>query len=166
MSKICSVNGCRNTNIIARDLCIAHYKRWYRHGDTDIKAREAHPIRIIICEGCGKKKEYESKNLCKSCYQKEWSKKRPSRRPQILLRDYGITIEQYNEMFEKQKGLCIICKKKSNKTLHVDHNHKTKEVRGLLCYRCNSAIGYLDDSPERARVLADYIDKTYAINKE
>jgi hypothetical protein len=78
---------------------------------------------------------------------------------------YGITIDDYDVMFARQRGLCLICKgkrkrKKPNpkkkckdgrrhngKQLCVDHCHKLKMVRGLLCGRCNSMIGYGDDDP-------------------
>lgn len=53
--------------------------------------------------------------------------------------------KKYNELFEKQKGCCAICGKHQSeleKTLHVDHDHKTGKVRGLLCQRCNQALGY------------------------
>lgn len=55
-----------------------------------------------------------------------------------LKRRYGITLEQYNALLEQQGGACAICQRvpKAGR-LHVDHDHKTKVVRGLLCYRCN-----------------------------
>ncbi len=69
-----------------------------------------------------------------------------------ILRRYGLTLEQYDEMFREQEGVCAICgrpeKQKDKlgniKRLAVDHNHITGEVRGLLCIDCNSAIGRLD----------------------
>lgn len=66
-----------------------------------------------------------------------------------LKRHYGISLEDYNVLLEKQKGLCAICKRKELhqrwKCLSVDHNHKTGEVRGLLCHRCNVVLGYAND---------------------
>lgn len=66
---------------------------------------------------------------------------------------YGITLEDYYKLFKKQKGLCKICKqpetrKVNNKItkLHIDHNHKTGKVRGLLCSNCNIGLGNLKDS--------------------
>ena len=60
---------------------------------------------------------------------------------------YGISLTDYNIMFQKQIGYCAICGKcqsKLKKPLYVDHNHLTGKVRGLLCGKCNSALGYLD----------------------
>jgi len=64
---------------------------------------------------------------------------------------FGITIQQYNEMFEKQNGCCAICGKHQNefkKALYIDHNHTTNEIRGLLCYSCNSMLGFAKDNIE------------------
>jgi hypothetical protein len=63
---------------------------------------------------------------------------------------YNITEEDYNLMLENQKGVCFICgcnpypngKNKNSKVLHIDHNHETGKVRGLLCSKCNSSLGW------------------------
>lgn len=59
-----------------------------------------------------------------------------------LKRRFNITLEQYDEMFEKQNGVCAICKlPEITMRLAVDHDHKTGEIRGLLCQRCNRFLG-------------------------
>ena len=60
-------------------------------------------------------------------------------RNRYLLREYGITTRQFNDMIRIQRGKCRICrwKPKPGKRLQVDHDHKTKRVRGGLCLRCN-----------------------------
>ena len=60
---------------------------------------------------------------------------------------YGITINDYNEMYIAQDGKCAICRtdKKIKGFFFVDHCHDTKKIRGLLCMRCNSGIGYFKD---------------------
>lgn len=67
-----------------------------------------------------------------------------------LKRNYGITLQKYNELFQAQNGCCAICERHStefSKRLHVDHDHKTNEIRGLLCHHCNTAIGsFLEDT--------------------
>ena len=60
---------------------------------------------------------------------------------------YGITKNDFKNMQISQNNKCKICKKESFK-LHIDHNHQTKKVRGLLCYNCNMAIGLLKENPE------------------
>lgn len=79
-----------------------------------------------------------------------------------LLKKYGITLEQYEALRESQGGGCAICKAtigeaKRKRALFVDHDHKTKRVRGLLCMRCNTAIGYLRDHPQYAHALVGYL---------
>ena len=68
-------------------------------------------------------------------------------REDALLRRYGITLAQYQQMLNSQGGACAICRQKKKRTLHVDHNHRTGSVRGLLCDYCNRRLGYLGDNP-------------------
>ena len=67
-----------------------------------------------------------------------------------LRRRYGITQEQYDAMFRAQNGSCAICGGQSldGKRLHVDHDHKTGKVRGLLCINCNHGLGKFQDSAD------------------
>lgn len=80
-----------------------------------------------------------------------------------LLKTFGITLEQYNEVLAEQGGVCAICKRQQNcmrmKNLAVDHNHKTGKVRGLLCGSCNCGIGHLSDNPEVAMAAAEYLKR-------
>lgn len=69
-------------------------------------------------------------------------------RNSYLKRKYGITEEQYEELLLAQAGKCAICLcKPRTRRLAVDHNHKTGEIRGLLCSRCNHGLlGHAHDS--------------------
>lgn len=59
---------------------------------------------------------------------------------------YNLTKEEYDHMLAAQKGMCAICgKAPEGRRLCVDHSHETGKVRGLLCYRCNIALGYIED---------------------
>jgi hypothetical protein len=60
-------------------------------------------------------------------------------------REYGLTEEEYNNMVLSQNNMCAICNKPSDKTLHIDHDHVTGKVRGLLCFNCNLGIGLLQE---------------------
>lgn len=62
------------------------------------------------------------------------------------LKKYGLDLESYNNIFDKQQGACKICGDKIN--LCVDHDHKTGKIRGLLCNACNKGIGYMKDNPD------------------
>jgi Recombination endonuclease VII len=76
-----------------------------------------------------------------------------------MRKKYGITLEQYQAMLEKQNGVCAVggehCK--SGRALSVDHDHTTGKLRGLLCGNCNRGIGYLQDDPELIRAALEYI---------
>jgi hypothetical protein len=60
---------------------------------------------------------------------------------------YGMSTEEYEDLFIKQKGLCAICKSRQSwQRLAVDHCHKTNKVRGLLCHNCNVMLGHSKDN--------------------
>ena len=61
------------------------------------------------------------------------------------LKAYGITEEQRIALIKKQKGKCAICGSPDNRNLSIDHDHKTKKVRGLLCRKCNLGLGCFGD---------------------
>jgi len=79
-----------------------------------------------------------------------------------LLKCYGMSLLEYELRLALQNGVCAICKKKPNGLLCVDHCHVTGKVRGLLCRKCNSALGFYDDDPGLARAGADYLTAFYA----
>jgi hypothetical protein len=76
-----------------------------------------------------------------------------------LRRAFGITQERYEELLGAQDGGCAVCSKepKTGKSLHVDHDHDTGAIRGLLCFSCNAALGHLREDEERIRALAAYL---------
>lgn len=79
-----------------------------------------------------------------------------------ILKQYGLTIEDYEEMHRRQGHRCAICKihqSKFTKQFNVDHCHKTGKVRGLLCLHCNSALGYMKDSYVVAEIMRSYLLK-------
>lgn len=93
---------------------------------------------------------------------KRWRDKDPERyyrvkRDAELKRNYGISLVEYEEMLAKQGGRCAVCGVKSDKTLHLDHNHKTGKVRGLLCHKCNSGLGSFNDDVELLIRAAEYL---------
>jgi len=74
---------------------------------------------------------------------------------------YGISRYQLNEMLLDQEDKCAICQIELDwRKMHVDHNHKTGKVRGLLCYKCNVALGHFNDSPAIVRAAADYMTRS------
>lgn len=72
---------------------------------------------------------------------------------------YGIGLDEYKTMLEKQNGACAIClREEKGRMLAVDHSHATNEIRGLLCGKCNRAIGQFDDNVESLKRAALYIE--------
>lgn len=84
------------------------------------------------------------------------------------LRKYDLTPEQFDAMLERQGGVCAICRKPptggntSARCLHVDHDHVTGEIRGLLCSNHNVALGLFEDSPAFLRQAANYLEAARA----
>lgn len=83
-------------------------------------------------------------------------------------RRYGITIEDYDRMLAEQDGKCALCHqpparifRKTGKVqdLAVDHDHATGDVRALLCTDCNTMLGLAEDSPDRLRAAAAYLER-------
>ena len=79
---------------------------------------------------------------------------------------YGVTIAEVQALFESQHGLCAVCgnpetciSKRTGKPkmLHLDHDHKTGKVRGLLCQDCNMALGHMREDVKRIEALLDYV---------
>ena len=84
-----------------------------------------------------------------------------SQRNATLRKKYGIGVEEYDALLEKQGGVCAICGVNENYSswyFAVDHDHLTGEVRGLLCNKCNSAIGQLKDDPALIRKALAYLE--------
>ena len=72
------------------------------------------------------------------------------------LKKYGLTVEQYTEMVSRQDGKCYICGNKP-KTLCVDHDHVTGQIRKLLCRSCNSVLGLMKNNSELLHKAAEYL---------
>ncbi len=80
---------------------------------------------------------------------------------------HGITAARYFEMLDSQKGACAACGGPhfgTGWTFHVDHDHATGVVRGLLCQNCNIALGCVKDSIEHLNKLIDYVKGFHAVN--
>jgi len=77
-------------------------------------------------------------------------------------RTYDLTPEQFNNLLAEQANLCKICGQPDTSkrgVLHVDHCHKTGRVRGLLCFKCNIALGKFKDDPQLLRNALAYLEE-------
>jgi hypothetical protein len=82
-----------------------------------------------------------------------------SNRKSYLKRTFNLTLEDYDQMVAAQDGGCAICgdAPDEGKTFHIDHEHETGEVRGLLCQRCNHALGLFRESNDLLYAAAEYL---------
>lgn len=124
---------------------------------------------------------------CKSChneYNRDWGlrtgkkqkdKARYARNRQdgkynrYRLRQYDLTPEQFDDMFERQGKACAICRSTvtaKGKLWAVDHDHTTGKVRAILCSNCNSGLGLFKDSTERLRAATSYLESFEEVTYE
>ena len=128
----------------------------YRNHDRTCTAcKKTMPITSFKMEKCPKSHNNISvRHQCKKCT--EFRKYKA-----FIKKTYGITWEDYEEMFDNQNGCCAICKSKvsSSRTtrLFVDHCHNTTRVRGLLCSSCNHGLGLFKDSPTLLKRAISYL---------
>src|SRR5437016_3981322 len=95
-------------------------------------------------------------------YQKRWPAKHYLWKWGNRIRKYDITVDQYKMLLERQNGVCAICGlPPKTRRLAVDHDHITKRVRGLLCFRCNRSIVGQQRNGTLLRLAADYLDSTF-----
>ena len=80
-----------------------------------------------------------------------------------LKKNHNITLDEFHEKLKAQSGKCEICQKPfrsySGRGIHVDHNHATGKIRGILCYNCNLMIGFAADSKSTLENAVSYIDR-------
>lgn len=123
-------------------------------------------------------------NVCILCARddtKEWKKnlskdKKTNYARASVVAQYSLTLADYDAMVERQNGVCAVCRQPPvrDQFLAVDHNRsccpgKTSCggcVRGLLCIKCNTAIGMIHDSPKNAMSMAFYLEDYKLLTKE
>jgi hypothetical protein len=96
-------------------------------------------------------------------YHKFYLKYKDKDRNRRLFKTYGLTTEDWNKLLESQNYSCAICKRdlkqEITKHIHVDHNHETGKVRGMLCHQCNAAIGLLREDKDIILSSLNYLEK-------
>lgn len=172
-------------------MLLTEEERKARRREAARRWREANPEKhresVRKCREKNREKYLEAnrarrrQNLPKARQQmREWREKNPERWKELasqsrernkrnitcrrLRQNYGITLDEYAALFEKQKGLCKICAQPESDTyrgkvkrLAVDHCHETGKIRGLLCQHCNTILGKANDDPDRLEAAAAYL---------
>ena len=116
---------------------------------------------------CHPDKRHVAFGLCSRCYfRRQWAgnpeEVSSKKRRELLKHRFNITPEQYEEMLVMGAGCCWICgKPPKKKRLAVDHCHKTKRVRGLLCWWCNNRIVTSRVTPDMLRTAAEYLESQF-----
>lgn len=160
---MCQVELC-NKPIVAKELCQPHYDRLRRYGDLQLRPAE------LTCQTCKTIfKPRKTGNVAKFCdecaIENHRSRMRADRRRKGLWEHYKLTLDEYQAMHDAQNGLCLICNKKTsgrgkkNNQLAVDHCHQTGHIRGLLCNKCNTAIGLFNDNIELLKNAQNYLQE-------
>lgn len=165
--RICTQADC-DEEWVARGLCKSHYNKARAAGalpqrSVDLSAHSISNVHadegVGDCSVCGpgtrirvrQRRSYPEY----ACFSKARESPERRRLSRMKLR-YGVTEEEYRAAFAAQSGACGICG--DAVALVVDHCHESGQVRGLLCRSCNVAIGFLRDSPDRARSAAEYLE--------
>ena len=160
----------KQRNAARREKTAAREKEYRQENKEKIKERN----RQYYLDNAEKHEQYRQENKERIInYCKEWridnsdyvkqkrQENKTKRRETDLKRKYNITLDDYHTMWIEQEGKCWTCSVKAedaiNKILYVDHNHLTGKVRGLLCSRCNTAIGLLQESQEIIQKVSKYL---------
>lgn len=145
---------------------------------------------VKTCTKCGVEKDLDEftshvrqkdgkQSRCRACAavgNMQWARANPEKvaarsRRYRLKKRYGITTDDYDQMFVEQDGACAICGSKpesprnqGDANLSVDHDHESGQVRGLLCHPCNRSIGLIGD--HNLAAAAAYIEKYQLVIKK
>lgn len=115
------------------------------------------------CKGCGRddhKQKWESMSLeDKRKWNARQNSKKDYHKNYRLSSKYGLTLEQFDHMYDEQEGKCAVCSVEvpTNK-ICVDHNHKTGQVRRLLCHNCNVILGHAYEDPTILMKCVEYLN--------
>lgn len=124
----------------------ARAKKWYAENRQTVIAR-------------AKKWQLENPERHAATQQAVRVRRRDVARDAYLRRTFGLGTDEYEAMLADQGGRCLICGRPPRKgsSLHVDHDHETGEVRGLLCFRCNGGLGQFGEDIDRLALAVDYL---------
>lgn len=111
-----------------------------------------------ICDDCRRRIiRSRARIRKKKWYNRMTDRERKLRNRNMQLSRYGLNNDDFLVMLEQQGGLCAICRKppRPGRKLSVDHNHKTGQIRGLLCTRCNNHVAIVENKLDEIRKYLD-----------
>lgn len=120
-----------------------------------------------------RKRDYKKQDLNRSPESKERRRLHQKRKYKALtwrqklerrLKSYGMTLDDFDRMWDQQGGNCASCFVclEHDDPFHIDHDHKTGAVRGILCPPCNLTVGHGRESPDLLRKCAAYLERVKA----
>lgn len=136
---------------------------------SEFYAEKNRPVLSSRCKECDRRRSADW-NRCNPERHSE-NQRRHTRKPNsktyqrryLLMAKFGITPEQYDAMLASQDGKCAICSSDNpggrGRYFHVDHDHSTGRIRGLLCHGCNTGIGLLRDDPSILSAALAYLHR-------
>jgi hypothetical protein len=154
----------------ARGLCISCGKREPKPTSTvcehctqastrNSKRRKQAARRAGKCSHCCKRKPLEGRGLCQAC--RDYRYRSSEQRLHLRLRRYNLTPAQYQAILAEQAGCCAICQEQPVPPapgLAIDHCHNSTRVRGLLCHKCNRALGLFGDDTVKLHAAIAYLE--------
>lgn len=140
-----------------KNMCRPCYEKWLRQTNPEYRSRQIKNTSDWFKRHPNKRKELNhARRLRELADPLRYVKKRS----RMLKSKYGITLEDYETMLSNQRGGCAVCERSPGKLpLHVDHDHNTGKVRGLLCHQCNWYLGTLERSSVAISNLLGYLEK-------
>lgn len=122
---------------------------------------------VVQCKSCGQEhiqvgREIQRNSKTRSCNNfKPYNYSGLEKRDGIIRRQYGISLDEYNEMLENQRYKCAICGNEDEvegRRLAIDHCHETNKIRGLLCGKCNRGLGLFYDNIDLLEKAKQYLN--------
>lgn len=129
-----------------------------KHRAINKKSREKN-LEVIMERN--RDRYHETKHLRPAFTEEQKARRSELNREHRLRSEYGLTVQEYEDMSKAQDNVCAICGKPDPKfsNLAVDHCHETGQVRGLLCRLCNTGIGALGDNVAGLLRALEYLKK-------
>lgn len=165
----CSVSFCERP-VHCRSLCKAHYERKRTGHSLDHPVRVARSLVIDgkkVCGSCRSSLPVSHFSRLSRAPSGLNSRCRNCQRRAMRTINFGLSEEDYLSLLVQQGHVCAICGKAESarsrsgrpKPLSVDHNHNSGQVRGLLCSRCNTALGMILDDIKMLDRIRDYLGR-------
>ncbi len=180
--RVCTAEACERP-VHCRHMCENHYEAWrsshmggapclapncdgfqYRRGLCEEHYETEQNAKRTLCTKDDCDRPVIGRGLCHTHYH-AWRREENPAGSTAYRRKlaYGLEPDEFEALLARQGGVCAVChrpppKSKHSWNLSVDHDHKTGEIRGLLCFNCNAGIGQFKDEPERLRAAARYLE--------